>query len=31
MTKIIIEQNMKGKIETKNINNGFEFIIKIPI
>lgn len=30
MTKIIIEQNMKGKIETKNINNGFEFIIKIP-
>lgn len=31
MTKIIIEQNMKGKIETKNINNGFEFTIKIPI
>lgn len=31
MTKIIIEQNMKGKIETKNINNGFEFIIKITI
>jgi PAS domain S-box-containing protein len=30
MTKIIIEQNMKGKIETKNINNGFEFTIKIP-
>lgn len=31
MTKIIIEQNMRGKIETKNINHGFEFIIKIPI
>lgn len=31
MTKIIIEQNMKGKIETKNINDGFEFTIKIPI
>lgn len=31
MTKIIIEQNMKGKIETKNIDNGFELTIKIPI
>ena len=31
MTKIIIEQNMKGKIDVKNINNGFEINIKIPI
>ena len=31
MTKIIIEQNMKGKIEVKNIPNGFKFTIKIPI
>lgn len=31
MTKIIIEQNMKGKIEVKNINSGFEISIKIPI
>jgi nitrogen fixation/metabolism regulation signal transduction histidine kinase len=31
MTKIIIEQNMKGKIEVKNIPNGLKFTIKIPI
>ena len=31
MTKIIIEQNLNGKTEVKNIDNGFEFIIKIPI
>ena len=31
MTIIIIEQNMKGKIEVKNIPNGLKFTIKIPI
>jgi two-component system, NtrC family, C4-dicarboxylate transport sensor histidine kinase DctB len=31
MAKIIIEQNMKGKLEVKNINNGVEFTIKIPV
>ena len=31
MTKIIIEQNMKGKTEVKNINNGFEFTIILPL
>ena len=31
MTKIIIEENMNGKVEVKNINNGAEFIIKIPL
>lgn len=28
MTKVIIEKNMKGKIEAKNLNDGVEFIIK---
>ncbi len=31
MAKIIIEQNMNGKIEVKNVENGAEFIIKIPL
>ena len=30
MCKMIIEQNMKGRIEAKNINHGFEFTIKLP-
>ena len=29
MTKVIIEKNMKGKIEAKNLNDGVEFIIKL--
>jgi PAS domain S-box-containing protein len=29
MTKIIIEKNMGGKIEAKNLNDGVEFIIKL--
>lgn len=31
MSKIIIEQNMKGELKVKNINNGVEFSIYIPI
>ncbi len=31
MTKIIIEQNMKGKIEVTNISHGLKSTIKIPI
>jgi C4-dicarboxylate-specific signal transduction histidine kinase len=31
MAKIIIEQNMNGKLEVKNIDNGAEFTIKIPL
>jgi signal transduction histidine kinase len=31
MAKIIIEQNMNGKIEVENINNGATFIIKVPL
>ena len=30
MTKIIIEQNLNGKITVKNINNGLRFKINIP-
>ena len=30
MTKIIIEQNMKGNIEVTNINHGLKSIIKLP-
>ena len=30
MTKIIIEQNMKGKIKVRNVDNGFEFGINLP-
>jgi PAS domain S-box-containing protein len=29
MTKIIVEKNMKGNIEAKNLNDGVEFIIKL--
>jgi PAS domain S-box-containing protein len=29
MTKVIIEKNMEGKIEAKNLNDGVEFIIKL--
>ena len=29
MTKVIIEKNMKGKIEAKNLNDGVEFLIKL--
>ena len=29
MTKVIIEKNMNGKIEAKNLNDGVEFIIKL--
>ena len=31
MTKIIIEQNLGGKIKAKNQNNGLKFKIKLPI
>lgn len=31
MSKMIIEQNMKGKIYAKNIDNGVNFIIEIPL
>ncbi len=31
MTKIIIEKNLKGKIEVKNINQGVSFKITLPI
>ncbi|MGA1932931.1 HAMP domain-containing sensor histidine kinase [Arcobacter sp. YIC-464] len=31
MSKMIIEQNMKGKIYAKNIENGVSFIIEIPL
>lgn len=31
MSKIIIEKNMEGKLEVKNINNGVEFSIYLPI
>ena len=31
MTKIIIEQNMKGKVEVISIKHGLKFIIKMPI
>tara|TARA_B100001063_G_scaffold246958_1_gene288815 strand:- start:4545 stop:5474 length:930 start_codon:yes stop_codon:yes gene_type:complete len=31
MAKIIIEQNMKGSIKVKNIDNKAEFLIKIPL
>ncbi|WP_321312352.1 transporter substrate-binding domain-containing protein [Halarcobacter sp.] len=31
MSKIIIEQNMKGQLSVKNINQGVEFSIYIPI
>ncbi len=30
MSKIIIEKNMEGKLEVKNINNGVEFSIYLP-
>ncbi|MDZ7817685.1 MAG: HAMP domain-containing sensor histidine kinase [Aliarcobacter sp.] len=29
MTKVIVEKNMNGKIEAKNLNDGVEFIIKL--
>ena len=29
MTKVIVEKNMRGKIEAKNLNDGVEFIIKL--
>ena len=29
MTKVIIEKNMQGKIEAKNLDDGVEFIIKL--
>ena len=31
MSKIIIESNMKGNIDVQNINDGVEFVIKLPI
>ena len=31
MSKIIIENNMNGKIEVKNEQNGANIIIKLPI
>jgi len=31
MSKIIIEQNMKGKIYARNVDNGVEFIIEMPL
>ncbi|MFK2823221.1 ATP-binding protein [Arcobacter sp. YIC-80] len=31
MSKMIIEQNMKGKIYAKNIENGVSFVIEIPL
>lgn len=31
MSKMIIEQNMKGKIYARNIDNGVSFIIEIPL
>lgn len=31
MSKIIIEQNMKGQLSVKNIKNGVEFTIYIPL
>jgi len=31
MSKIIVEQNMNGKLIVNNISNGAEFIIKIPL
>ena len=31
MTKIIIEENLEGNIEVKNIKNGLEFKIQLPI
>jgi signal transduction histidine kinase len=31
MTKIIIEENLEGNIEVKNIENGLEFKIQLPI
>ena len=31
MSKIIIENNMNGLIEVKNIDDGVEFIIKLPL
>ncbi|WP_181403776.1 ATP-binding protein [Aliarcobacter cryaerophilus] len=31
MTKIIIEQNLGGKIKAKNQNNALKFKIKLPI
>jgi PAS domain S-box-containing protein len=29
MTKVIVEKNMNGRIEAKNLNDGVEFIIKL--
>lgn len=29
MTKVIIEKNMKGKIEATNKDDGVEFLIKL--
>ena len=29
MTKVIVEKNMNGKIQAKNLNDGVEFIIKL--
>ena len=31
MTKVIIEQNMNGKLEVKNVEEGAMFIISIPL
>ncbi len=31
MSKIIVEQNMDGKLYAKNLDNGAEFIVKVPL
>ncbi|WP_228711665.1 ATP-binding protein [Arcobacter arenosus] len=31
MSKIIVEQNMEGKLSVRNIENGAQFIVKIPL
>jgi signal transduction histidine kinase len=31
ITKLIIEENLEGNIEVKNIENGLEFKIQLPI
>ena len=31
MSKMIIEQNMKGRIFARNIKDGVEFVIEMPL
>jgi len=31
MSKLIVEENMNGKIEAKNITDGAQFLIQLPL